>query len=396
MVFVNQGTYGCVYRPPLKCKSKKKFGPNMISKLMTEDDADAEMTGYKILEKIDPNHTYYPGPPQACDANPADPSITESECSILDENPDVKEYRLLFYKDGGVDLDDFAEEHLDAYLKTNPQRQTDMFFLNAHHLLRGLKLYINNNFIHHDIKPSNIVFNQKTYTFNYIDFGLSVVASELIKDIMTKKDYESFHWSYPMELGFTNFKKNYYFPKLTNEKLDKIEREFNGMFNNPELFLKNDYKIKPTRYTNTTFRYMANQLQEFSTPAVVKSTMDGLRHYKKQSFEKFVNDTVPYLDIYALGFTMNHMLNFFFAKNAITKEQYARYSALFSSMYDFDCSKRLTDIDIIMTEYEKILEKTGVLKRLGKKFERHEIIGSAQTLKDCRGAKNRKTNKCKK
>jgi len=90
------------------------------------------------------------------------------------------------------------------------------------------------------------------------------------------------------------------------------------------------------------------------------------------------------------------MLNFFFAKNAITKEQYARYSALFSSMYDFDCSKRLTDIDIIMTEYEKILEKTGVLKRLGKKFERHEIIGSAQTLKDCRGAKNRKTNKCKK
>ena len=91
----------------------------MISKLMTEDDADAEMTGYKILEKIDPNHTYYPGPPQACDANPADPSITESECSILDENPDVKEYRLLFYKDGGVDLDDFAEEHLDAYLKTN-------------------------------------------------------------------------------------------------------------------------------------------------------------------------------------------------------------------------------------------------------------------------------------
>jgi serine/threonine protein kinase len=368
----------------------------MISKLMTEDDADAEMTGYKILEKIDPNHMYYPGPPQACDANPADPSIADSECSILDENPNVKEYRLLFYKDGGIDLDDFVEDHLDAYLKTNPQRQTDLFFLNAHHLLRGLKLYINNNFIHHDIKPSNIVFNQKTYTFNYIDFGLSVVASELIKDIMAKKDYESFHWSYPMELGFTNFKKNYYFPKLTNEKIDKIEKDFVSMFNNPEPHLKNDYKIKPTRYTNTTFRYMANQLQGFNLPAAVKSTMDGIKHYKQQSFEKFVNDTVPYLDIYALGFTMNHMVNFFFAKNAVTKEQYARYSALFSSMYEFDCSKRLTDIDTIMTEYEKILEKTGVLKRLGKKFDRHEIVGSAQTLKDCHGAKNRKTSKCKK
>lgn len=398
MVFVNQGTYGCVYRPPLKCKNKKKFGKDMISKLMVDEEAKAEISGYKILEKIDPNHKYYPGPPEACDANATDPNITNSECTILAENPEVKEYSLLFYKDGGTDLDDFVEEHLDSYLKTNPQRQTDLFFLNAHNLFKGIKLYINNDFIHHDIKPSNIVFNRKTYKFNFIDFGLSSVASDLVKDILTKTDYESFHWSYPIEVGFTNAKKDFYFPKLTNEKMNKVEKDFVQMFTEPDRDYQNTYKIKPTRYTHTTFRYMMNELKPLDIPSMVKSVVDGLKYYRtNHNFEKFVNDTVPFMDVYALGFTMNHMLNFFFLKNAVTDEQYARYSALFESMFNFNCSKRLNNIDTIITEYEKILEKTGVLKRLGKKFERHEIIGSsARTLKECRGEKNRKTSKCKK
>lgn len=369
----------------------------MVSKLMVNEEAKAEISGYKILEKIDPTHKYYPGPPQECNANATDPNITNSECTILEENPDVKEYSLLFYKDGGTDLDDFVEEHLDNYLKTSPQRQTDLFFLNAHHLFKGIKLYINNDFIHHDIKPSNIVFNRKTYKFNFIDFGLSAVASDLVKDILAKSDYESFHWSYPIEVGFTNSKKGFYFPKLTNEKMNKVEKDFLQMFTEPENVYENTYKIKPTRYTHTTFRYMMNELQPMNIPAMVKSITDGLRYYRiNYNFEKFVNDTVPFMDIYALGFTMNHMLNFFFLKNAITNEQYVRYSALFGSMFNFDCSKRLTNIDTIIAEYEKILEKTGVLKRLGKKFERHEIVGSAQTRKDCEGVKNRKTSKCKK
>lgn len=62
MVFVNQGTYGCVYRPPLKCKNKKKTAKNMISKLMVTDEANAEVNEYKILKHIDRENKYYPGP----------------------------------------------------------------------------------------------------------------------------------------------------------------------------------------------------------------------------------------------------------------------------------------------------------------------------------------------
>ena len=401
MVFVNQGTYGCVYRPPLKCKNKKKTAKNMISKLMVTDEANAEVNEYKILRRIDSENKYYPGPPQKCEVNPKDKNISDYDCSLLEETPNLKDYSLLMYKDGGIDLDDFVEDHLDEYLKNGKQRQTDLFWLNALNLFKGLRLYLNNDFLHHDIKPSNIVFNPKTYTFNFIDFGLSVLTNDLVKDILEKKDYESFHWSYPIEVGFTNYKKGFHYDKLDKAKIDKIEGELIRLFTEESSDSKNEYKIKPKRYTHTTFRYMINPLSQIKIPEMIKATMDGIRYYKETAnFEKFVNDTVPYLDIYALGFTLNNVLNFFYVKGALDSAQYARFSALFRSMFEFDCSKRLKDIELIISKYEEILKLTGVLKRLGKTIEKsHEIVDlkKSSTAKTCKPGKkmNNKTNRCK-
>jgi serine/threonine protein kinase len=372
----------------------------MISKLMVKDEANAEVDEYKVLQRIDRQNKYYPGPPEKCDVNPNDKNISENDCSLLEDKPDLNDYSLLIYKDGGIDLDDFVEDHLDDYLKHGKQKQTDLFWLNAHKLFKGLRLYINNGFLHHDIKPSNIVFDPKTHSFNFIDFGLSVLTNNLVKDILNKKDYESFHWSYPLEVGFTNYKKDFHFDKLDKAKIDKVERDFIRLFTQDDN-IKNDYKIKPKRYTHTTFRYMINQLSVADIPNIIKASMDGIRYYKEsENFEKFVNDTVPYLDIYALGFTLNHVLNFFYIKNAVTGEEYARLSALFRSMFEFDFTKRLKDINMILSKYEEILKTIGVLKRLGKSIENHEIVDlkkSSSTVKVCPNGKklNRKTNRCK-
>ena len=403
MVFVNQGTYGCVYRPPLKCKNKKKTAKNMISKLMVKDEANAEVNEYKILQRIDRQNIYYPGPPQKCDVNPNDKKISEDDCSLLEETPDLNDYSLLLYKDGGVDLDDFVEEHLDDYLKHAKQKQTDLFWLNAHSLFKGVRLYVDNMFLHHDIKPSNIVFDPKTHSFKFIDFGLSVVTTNLVNDILNKKDYESFHWSYPLEIGFTNYKKDFHFDKLDDATIEKVESDLIRLFTEDDN-LKNIYKIKPKRYTHTTFPYMLNHFKGMDIPAMVKSCMSGIKHYKKTAdFEKFVKDTVPFLDIYALGFTLNNVLNFFYAKQAVDSVQYARLSALFQSMFEFDFTKRLKDMNMILSEYEDIMRQTGVLTRLGKKFENHEIVDVKKTSSTKTSSKvcpsgqkfNRKTNRCK-
>ena len=375
MVLIGEGSFGCVYRPPLRCKTKSKITrKKMISKLMTNEEAKEEVDEYELLKRIDPRNMYYLGPPQQCDANPTDVKKTKKDCSLLEENPDTNDYDLLFYKDGGIDLDNFVEEHLEKYLVKNARAQTDKFFFNAHKLFLGIRHYINHAFLHHDIKPSNIVFDPKTYIFNFIDFGLSLTTRTFVRDIIKKRDYESFHWSYPVELGFTKFKKDFHFEKLTNEKIDHVERDFLSYFVNfdNEEDAKKLYKIKLKSYMLTTFRYMNNELEPINVSNMVKRLTMRLKDYvANRDFQTFVNNTVPFMDVYALGFTMNHVLNEFYKKGAIPADHYKLYHTLFSEMFDFDFGKRLVDMNVIMSRYESILDKTGVLSRLRKKFDNH-------------------------
>ena len=354
---------------------------------MTNKEAKEEVNEYELLKKVDPRNVYYLGPPQQCDANPIDVKKTEKDCSLLEENPDVNDYDLLFYKDGGIDLDNFVEEHLDKYLAKNTKAQTDKFFFNAHKLFKGIRHYITRGFLHHDVKPSNIVFDPKTCTFNFIDFGLALTTQTFVRDIIVKNDYESFHWSYPMELGFTRFEKMYHFDKLTNEILDNVERDFLSFFVNfeNEDVAKDLYKMKVKSYVLTTFRYMNNELEPLDIQQMVKRLTNRLKDYiAKHDFQKFVKKTVPFMDVYALGFTMNHVVNEFYKKGAIPRDDYQLYHRLFSEMFDFDFEKRLVDMNVILNRYESILEKTGVLSRLGKKFENHFPVDISNSKKNKR------------
>jgi hypothetical protein len=129
--------------------------------------------------------------------------------------------------------------------------------------------------------------------------------------------------------------------------------------------------------------------------STIKSVMDGIRAYKHSNvnFEKFVNDTVPFMDIYAMGFTMNHMLNSFYRKGSITNGQYLLYSGLFKSMFHFDFTKRLMDINLIISKYEEILRQTGVLERLNRTFVDNQIVNKTKNKTKNKTIRNKKTKK---
>ena len=48
---IGQGTYGCVFSPPLLCK-KKKIPQSKVGKLTSEDDIKAETKAYDALSNI--------------------------------------------------------------------------------------------------------------------------------------------------------------------------------------------------------------------------------------------------------------------------------------------------------------------------------------------------------
>ena len=59
---IDSGGYGCLFVPPLKCKSKNTNTKNIISKLMTQKNAEREYNNnkkiHKLVSKI-PNWKHY-------------------------------------------------------------------------------------------------------------------------------------------------------------------------------------------------------------------------------------------------------------------------------------------------------------------------------------------------
>jgi len=381
MVYVAEGTYGCVYRPTIRCKNGKKYTTGKVSKLMTRRAAKKEIEEYKFIKKVDKKKQFYPGPPTSCDVDEIDAALemTPGECKLFEKDPNINNYKLLIYNDGGYDLDKFTKIHLNSYLAKNYQEQTDLFFLNAYNLFEGLRLFLKNDLLHHDIKPQNIVFDPTTYSFNYIDFGLAEKKSFLISKIMTEVSYESFHWSYPLEFGFLNYSTVYYFKKLNERRLTNIKNEFKKILLGQSTD-SNLYNIKVSSF-KTLFRYMENRITPFDQTKYVDDVFDGLSHYindPKQTYSLLVEKLLGNTDIYALGFTMNHMINCFYDKGGLTKDEYIRYSKLFQRMFNPNIDIRAGfDINDYVIWYSQILTNTGVLSRLGKNIVDGKIVDVA-------------------
>lgn len=375
MVYVAEGTYGCVYRPPIKCKNGIKYPVGKISKLMTRRAAKNEEREYKLIKKADKTQKYYPGPPIRCDPDPADAKneMTRGKCKLFEKDPKINKYNLLIYNDGGHDLKQFIEHELDNYLAVGSQEQTDRFFLNAYNLFQGIKLFLANDILHHDIKPQNIVFDSNTYRFNYIDFGLIQKKKKLKDDIISGNAHESFHWSYPLEFGFLHLTKEYNFTRVVN--FSPFEKDFIKILTDPAYKNQpNKYGINPKSF-ESVFKYMEDRVNPFSKEDFIKEVFAGLVFCKSHyGYPVIIEKLLTNTDIYSLGFTMNYVLNAFYDSGAITQEQYIKYSKLFRKM----CSPNINDraeysIDQYVDWYERVLTETGVLSRLNKTISNGEI-----------------------
>ncbi len=395
MVYIGEGSFGCVYRPAIKCKNGTKYKTGKISKLMTRKYAKKEIDEYKLVKKADKKGQYYLGPPKQCEIDPVDAlnEMSYGECKLFEKNPNILDYKLLIYDDGGYDLDIFVKTIADQYLASDPKKQMELFFLNARNLFLGVKQFLDNDLVHHDIKPQNIVFDSNTYRFNYIDFGIAEKKSTLISRILAETDYENFHWSYPFESGFLNHYKPYYFKKLNPQTLSYYQVDFTRVIEHG--ILENQFKIKPSSF-NSFFKYAENKVTPYSKTNYVKNVFIGLNIYlRDKTYEDLVEDVVNTIDIHSLGFTMNYMLNMFYDKNIVSRSQYISFSNLFQRMCNPNLVVRVGfTIDDYLAWYDQILTSIGIQKPLVQK----PLVQKPLVQKPCPEGKERnpETNRCRK
>ena len=380
-ILFGEGTYGCAFRPAIPCaKASNTNIHNKISKVLTKSAADDEYAEYAKIGKADPKKKFYLGKPQKCLMSKDDYNahVKDSGCGILKPNTTEKDYKMLQYLDGGSDLDDFVTIHLNKYLSQNPQKQTDLFWLNAHVLFMGLKAFSKKNILHDDLKPQNIVFKfdltNETAEFNYIDFGLMQDLPDIVARIQNGSKTRGFHWSRPMENGFCDPKNQGIFANnIESGMVTFYTKKISDIIIKKQT--KNNYNIKPSSF-RLLFDYIEDNLNPTTNVIIteqIRSCIQGIMRYKND-WDMLIQKSLETSDTYSLGFTLNYVANKMHKKGVLPDNEYTRFHQFFEKLFDFNVFTRWNNIDTIIDEYESILMLNGVLGRLGKKFRNHSIV----------------------
>lgn len=388
---IGEGGYGCVIKPSLHCANKPNFNYNdYVSKFMKTKHAEIELKEFLFIGKIDPANEYHLGQPIICEPDFEDPELMNDikNCTHINKddlfsNQLKKDYSLLLIKYGGPDLKALCNIQLDQYFK---ETNTDKFWLEVHHLIKGLKFFKDNGIVHNDIKPQNILFNLKTGKMKYIDFGLMRKKNEIIR--LSKKGKNNlgvFHWSYPFDCGYMNKSKFKDYKQIAKSPTFKkgYKEQFSKIIVLDSKINSYDITIKKPEAFKILFAYLDinNHVPDAATQyGYISSFFDGFNTLVlNESYDDILNNTTDSIDVFGLGFTLQFMANCFKRHKIISLEDYTRLSTFFHKMYDFNPETRTIDIDLLLNEYENILLEIGVLTRLNKKFKNNLLVNNTYT-----------------
>lgn len=178
---IGTGGYGCVFRPPLKCKGKHRTKKRMVSKLMTVKHAKSEYEEIQkfksILKKI-PNYNKYFLLEDISICKPdelseADLEKFDTKCNALNDsynrysvNYMIDELAILNIPDGGSDLKTYIK---GLHYYNLPSLNEKLIELLVYGIIPMNKCKV----LHADLKDSNILMNDQHATI--IDWGLSII-----------------------------------------------------------------------------------------------------------------------------------------------------------------------------------------------------------------------------
>lgn len=372
---IGEGTYGCVYKPPIKCDDKfglkKEDYKHKVSKILTTRAAKSEMNELAKVDKIDSKHKYSLETPFMCDPDKkdAESKLKKYKCDPY-ENRKNEPFSLLLSDYGGKDLHNYCNMDVKSNLST---RKFNSFWKNALTLFEGIDDFLAHDFVHRDVKPSNILI-KPSGKMVFIDFGLSENIKDYINNIGTKY-VSKFHWSYPIEYGF--------FTASAND-IEKINKASNNEITELAFhILKN---------MTHGFKMLENRLKPYKGLFYIKQILVGVEQIPiyKNDIPRLIDESLRSFDTYGMGLTLNFMLNCFYDSGYKMTEQF------YNSMHNFCMSLcypslalRLKNIKEVIDIYKTILKENGIniKTKPSKKTIKQNGSSSAKTIKRVRSTR---------
>jgi len=241
---IGSGGFGCIFKPALKCKSKKRSNKD-ITKLMKNKHANIEFKNikkYKTVLKHIPNYSDYflVNDFSLCKPDKLDEydlKNFDKKCNALKKidlnksnvNSNLNKIKALNMPYGGVDIGDYVKAIRMDYKKINKMHKSLISLLQ-----NGILPMNKSGFYHCDIKDSNVLVQENAgdpeLKTRLIDWGLSS-SFKNDKNIPKPLTNRPFQFNLPFSVV------------LFNTTFDKMYPEFLKKHKNPTYFMIRSFVI---------------------------------------------------------------------------------------------------------------------------------------------------------
>lgn len=345
------GTYGCVYRPSFPCNKGKI--PNTISKVFYDNNsAIKELEESEVIEDINTNNEFTIKPLDHCKINRS--VIDENELLKCGPKWDKNIFTNIVYPDGGVDLYTYSSTIIK-------ESQLFKILYNFVFVLKGLKKLDDSGYIHCDIKPQNMVYNEKINKLFLIDFGLMQKKKNLYRQTHIHRHPYLF---YPPEFQLYG-------------NIELINKHNIDYYRNINLSGTIQYWNKVSKLVDDNkYKFKYDIDNKRST-----ETLEGQKLLRPKVFKisdnEFTNKISSIIDIYSIGITMlilianskiKHIKNKSLLKNilnwitSVTQQDYKKRSTINEALENYEVI-----INNFPKEYNNTIKYNGVFVNIKSK-----------------------------
>ena len=276
---ISKGSYGCVYKPGIKCNVEDKIDKKIITKVqLLNKTALKEMKiSDKIINKIHNYKHYYAPIISSCEVDMKEISNEVKDCEVLKEGDHFILNKL-----------NYAGNTTLIQMLFNIKKKSNKLFL-RHYFNSYLKLFdsikkLNDiGIIHLDIKGNNIIYSNLHSNPIIIDFGLSLdlqLVEKQKKDVFFVYGYDYIPWCIDLALIthiVTQEIENETITDLTIKQLYKVCDDFTtnnlSISNNKRASFNQQLKLYIDDYNGKTFKDLYDTLLTYSNTWDIHSLM---------------------------------------------------------------------------------------------------------------------------
>jgi len=390
---IGHGSYGHIYYPALLWEPEDvaeempgDIRPNQVAKLMREKEATKEMAKYRIFQRADPDAQFHLGNLRMARPSPQNAAVLSSMSDGKRIVRDLDNYRMILMDYGGMTARDYANK-CRAYAVAGAynsafKRDVFAFWKDTRRLVHGLQAMAHHGVVHHDIKPSNLMYDVSGKRLNLIDFGLVNHTDHICKRARQGNYHLGiFYYNMPPELYFYDRARFEYWsrssPEDREELLDEVLQSWQAARVAPTStaptatdldtpYDEVEYSYADTmKLTERELKYLAEFERTLRSwqpgltgPSLYQSMRDQFSHFVlrelggQRDFDTFLQTSVTTIDTYGLGHTLLYCLvnMYYYLPRPFTLGMYA----LIKEMLHHDMLHRIT-VPVLVESYEALI-----------------------------------------